>query len=179
MQEAFAGSFIVDTRALTPARVRDLAEPVIARWAEQRAGRLAAEILEASPGGLAAVGLADCATAVNARAVVQLIRSGDDLLPGYACGRCGLLGTAADGCPDWEVAAQPVPDLIDEMVHRTLDDGGQVTAVRSAPSRIAARLRFRLPGPGGAQSRCGHFGSDLPRDLRPYWPAPHDCGLVV
>lgn len=45
VQEAFAGSFIVDTRALTPARVRDLAEPVIARWAEQRAGRLAAEIL--------------------------------------------------------------------------------------------------------------------------------------
>ena len=148
VREAFAGSFIVDTRALTPARVRDLAEPVIARCAEQSAGRLAAEILEASPGGLAAVGLADCVTAVNARAVERLIVPGEELVPGYACGRCGMLGTAADGCPDGEGAAQPVPDLIDEMVHRTLDDGGQITAVRSAPFQIAARLRFRLPAPG-------------------------------
>lgn len=123
-----------------------------------RAESRAAGCRDPSPGGLAPVGLADCATAVNARAVVQLIRSGDDLLPGYACGRCGLLGTAADGCADWEVAAQPVPDLIDEMVHRTLDDGGQVTAVRSARSRIAARLRFRLPGTGGAQGQ-----------MRPLW----------
>jgi PAS domain-containing protein len=147
VREAFAGSFVVDTRALTPARVRDLAEPVIARWAEQRAGRLAAEILEASPGGLAALGLAGCVTAVNARAVGRLIVPGEDLVPGYVCGRCGMLGTAADGCPDWAVAAQPVPDLIDEMVHRTLDDGGQVTAVRSAPFQIAAQLRFPVTGP--------------------------------
>jgi hypothetical protein len=143
VREAFAGSFIVDTRALTPARVRDLAEPIIAQWAEQRAGRLAAEILEASPGGLTAVGLADCVAAVNARAVGRLIVPGDGRVPGYVCGRCGLLGTA-DGCPGCESTAQPVPDLIDEMVHRILDDGGQITTVRSAPFQIAARLRFPL-----------------------------------
>ncbi len=153
VREAFAGSFVVDTHALTPARVRDLAGPVIARWAEQSAQRLADGVLEASPGGLAALGLADCLAAVNARAVERLIVPGEELVPGYACGRCGMLGTAADGCQDWEGSAQPVPDLIDEMVHRILDDGGQITAVRGASFQIAARLRFRLPGPGGARGQ--------------------------
>ena len=147
VRAVFAGSFVVDTRALTPARVGDLAGHVIARWAEQEAQRLAAEILEASPAGLATVGLADCVAAINARAVERLIVPGSGLVPGYVCGRCGLLGTAADGCPDWETAAQPVPDLIDEMVHRTFDDGGQITAVRSAPFQIAAQLRFPVTGP--------------------------------
>ncbi len=143
VRKAFAGSFIADPHVLTPARVRDLAEPVIARWAEQEGRRLATDILEASPGGLAAIGLAGCLAAVNAHAVEQLIVPGSEPVTGYVCGRCGLLGTVADGCPDWEVAAQPVPDLIDEMVHRTLDDGGQITAIRSAPFQIAAQLRFR------------------------------------
>jgi peptide chain release factor subunit 1 len=147
VRKVFAGSFIADPRALTPARVRDLAEPVIARWAEQEAQRLATQVLETPPGGLAAVGLADCVAAVNAHAVGKLIVASDGLVPGYVCGRCGLLGTAADGCPHWEAAAEPVPDLIDEMVHRTLDDGGQITAIRSAPFRIAARLRFPVTGP--------------------------------
>jgi hypothetical protein len=146
VREVFAGSFTADPHALTPARVRDLAEPVIARWAEQEAQRLATEVLQASPGGLAAVGMTDCVRAVNAGAVEQLIVPGNGLVPGYVCGRCGLLGTAADGCPDWEVAARPVPDLIDEMVHRTLDAGGQITAMRSAPFQIAARLRFPVAG---------------------------------
>ncbi len=145
-RKAFAGSFIADPNALTPARVRDLAEPVVARWAEQEAQRLAAGVLEVSPGGLAAVGLDRCVAAVNARAVNQLIVAGDGLVPGYVCGWCGLLGTAPDSCPDWEIAARPVPDLIDEMVHRSLDDGGQIMAVRDASFQIAARLRFPVAG---------------------------------
>jgi hypothetical protein len=143
VREAFAGSFVADTRALTPARVRDLAGPVIIRWAEQEAQRLATGVLEASPGGLTAVGLADCVAAVNARAVGRLIVPGDGRVPGYVCGRCGLLATA-DGCRGCGGAAQPVPDLIDEMVHRALDDGAQVTAIRGNSFQIAARLRFPL-----------------------------------
>ena len=144
VREAFAGSFVADTRTLTPARVRDLAGPVIIRWAGQEAERLATEVLEASPRGLTAVGLADCVAAVNARAVGRLIVPGDGRVPGYVCGRCGLLGTADDGCPGCGGAAQPVPDLIDEMVHRALDDGAQVTAIRGNSFQIAAQLRFPL-----------------------------------
>jgi len=32
------------------------------------------------------------------------------------------------------------------MVHRTLQDGGQFSAIRDAPFRIAARLRFPVTG---------------------------------
>ena len=146
VREAFAGSFTADPHTLTPARVRDLAAPVIARWTDQSAQRLAARILETPPGGLAAIGLPACLAAVNGHAVEQLVVPDDVFVPGYVCGRCGLLGVAADGCPDWETAAQPVPDLIDEMVHRTLQDGGQFSAIRDAPFRIAARLRFPMTG---------------------------------
>lgn len=146
VRESFAGSFTADPHTLTPARVRDLAAPVIARWTEQGAQRLAAEILQTPPGGPAAIGLPACLAAVNDHAVEQLVVPDDGFVPGYVCGRCGLLGVAADDCRDWETAAQQVPDLIDEMVHRTLQDGGQFSVILSAPFRIAARLRFPVTG---------------------------------
>lgn len=146
VREAFAGSFTADLHTLTPARVRDLAAPVIARWTDQGAQRLATGILQMPPGGPVAIGLPACLTAVNGHAVEQLVAPDDGLVPGYVCGRCGLLGVAADSCPDWERAAQPVPDLIDEMIHQTLQDGGQFSAIRHAPFRIAARLRFPVTG---------------------------------
>jgi hypothetical protein len=34
-----------------------------------------------------------------------------------------------------------VPDLIEEMVSRTLEDGGQVLVVHDGPGQIAVRLR--------------------------------------
>ena len=145
VREAFAGSFAADPHALTPARARDLATPVIARWADQGAERLAAEIVQ-MPAEQAAIGLPGCLAAVNARAVKRLIVPGDELVPGYACGRCGLLGLGADECTD-RAAARPVPDLIDEMAHRTLDDGGQVSVLRDAPFRIAGRLCFAATRP--------------------------------
>ena len=53
-------------------------------------------------------------------------------------GRCGALGLAADCCPDWGTAALPVPDLIEEMISRTLEDGGQVLVVHDAPGTAAS-----------------------------------------
>lgn len=144
VREAFAGSFTADPHTLTPAQVRHLAAPVIARWADQRARGLAAEVLEIPP-GLAAIGLPACLAAVNDHAVELLIVPGGGLVPGHVCDRCGTLGTAVGSCPDGGMA-QPVPDVIDEMVHRTLDDGGQVSVVREAPFQIAARLRFPVTG---------------------------------
>ena len=49
LRESFAGSFAADTHTLTLARVGDLAAPLMARWAGQRAQRLAAEILALPP----------------------------------------------------------------------------------------------------------------------------------
>ena len=144
VRERFAGSFAADARSLTPARVRELAAPLVARWAEQRAERLAEQLASMPPGGLAATGLRACLAAVNACAVHTLIVPDDGLVPGYECGRCGALSVDADSCPDWGTAALPVPDVIEEMVTRTLEDGGQVCPVHDGLSRIAARLRFPI-----------------------------------
>lgn len=102
--------------------------------------RSAAEILAEPAAGPTATGLPACLAAVNADAAETLLVPCDGLVPGYECGRCGALGLADDCCPDWGTAALPVPDLIEEMVSRTLEDGGQVLVVRDAPGRVAARL---------------------------------------
>jgi Bacterial archaeo-eukaryotic release factor family 10 len=58
--ESFAGSFAADMHTLTPARARELAAPLVARWAEQRAQHLAGEILAMPPGDLVAIDLSAC-----------------------------------------------------------------------------------------------------------------------
>jgi Bacterial archaeo-eukaryotic release factor family 10 len=141
-REAFAGSFAADTHTLTPARVRELASPLVAGWAERRARRLAEEISATPPGGLVAVGLPACLASANAAAVETLVVPDDGIVPGFECGRCGALSADADGCPDGRAAAWPVPDLIEEMVTGTLADGGHVCVIGDGPARVAARLRF-------------------------------------
>ncbi|SRR5579871_2314109 len=101
--------------------------------------RLAGEI-SAEPGAMTAIGLPACVAAVNAGAVETLAVPVDGLIPGYECGRCGALGLTDDCCPDWGTAALPVPDLIEEMVSRTLEDGGQVLVVQDRPGGIAVKL---------------------------------------
>jgi len=110
---------------------------------EQHARRPAAdEILSAPRDASVAIGLPACLAAVNACAVQTLIVPGDGLVPGYECGRCGALSIDADSCPDWGTAALPVPDVIEEMVIRALEDGAQVSVIRGTHSPVAARLYF-------------------------------------
>lgn len=52
VRDSFAGSFTADPHTLTPARIRELAGPVIDGWVARRERELAGEIL----GGLAAAG---------------------------------------------------------------------------------------------------------------------------
>jgi hypothetical protein len=137
---AVAGSFTADARPLTPARARELADPVIGRWVAEREHRLADEMLGAVPGGRAVIGLAECLAAVNAGAAEQLLVPDEGLVPGFACGRCGALTVTGSDCPDWGTAARPVADLLEEMAAQVLDDCGQVITVRALPT-AAARLR--------------------------------------
>jgi len=141
-REAFAGSFTADPHALTPARVRELAGPVIQGWVARREQELAGEIL----GGLAAVGLHASLAAVNQGVAGHLLVAHEGMLAGYVCGYCGALSTGGIGCPDCGTAARTVPDLLEEMVQRTLDDNGPVTMIRDAPFSVAARLRFPVTG---------------------------------
>lgn len=138
---AVAGCFAVEAGLPRPARVLELAMPVIAQWAARRARRLAGEILDTPPGGLTAIGLTACLAAVSAGSADALIVPASGLVPGYECGRCGTLSLAPDSCPDWGTAPLPVPDVIEEMVARVLEDGGDVSVAHDASAPIAARLR--------------------------------------
>ena len=114
---------------------------LLAGQSKLRARRTAAAILAMPPGGRSAVGLPACLAAVSAGPVPALVVPGDGLVPGYECGRCGTLSLDADDCcPDWGTAALPVPDVIEEMVSRVLEDGGDVTVITGGSSSVAARL---------------------------------------
>jgi len=117
--------------------IRPHVRPLLA--ALQPSPQSVAEILAEPAAALTATGLPACLAAVNAGPVETLAVPYDGLVPGYECGRCGALGLAADRCPDWGTAALPVPDLIEEMVSRTLEDGGRVIVVHDARG-TAARM---------------------------------------
>jgi hypothetical protein len=86
------------------------------------------------------VGLRACLAAVSAGAAETLVVPRDGLVPGYECGRCGALSADAVGCADWGTAPLPVPDVIEEMVSRVLEDGGEVLVTSDPSYPIAARL---------------------------------------
>jgi len=114
---------------------------LLARQSELRARRTAAAIPAMPPGDRAAFGLAACLEAVSAGPVPALVVPGDGLVAGYECGRCGTLSLDGDDCcPDWGTAALPVPDVIEEMVSRVLEDGGEVTVIADGSSPVVARL---------------------------------------
>ena len=150
VRERFIGSFVVDPHTMTAARVRELSAPVVANWVSQREQQLAAQILAEPPDGLTAAGLNSCLAAVNQHAVRVLVVPVGGLIPGFACRVCGTLACAPGRCPHQPPAVRPVPDLLEEMAAATLDDGGEVDAVRDPPGDVAARLRFPLAAVPGA-----------------------------
>jgi len=114
---------------------------LLARQSGRQARHAAAAILAMPPGRWFAVGLPACLAAVSAGPVPALVIPRDGLVAGYECGRCGTLSLDADDCcPDWGTAALPVPDVIEEMVSRVLEDGGDVTVITDGSSPVAARL---------------------------------------
>jgi len=151
VRKDFAGSFTADPHTLTPARIRQLAGPVIDGWVTRRERELSEQVL----GGLAAVGLHASLAAVNEGAVAHLLVAHEGMIPGYTCGRCGALSTSSDDCPDWGTAARAVPDLLEEMVQRTLDDDGQLTVIGDASFTIAAKLRFPVTPEGSVTGDQG------------------------
>jgi len=141
LRDSYAGYFAADPHTLTPAKARDLADPVIAHWIEQREQQHTRELTAAESSAYAAVGLQACLAAVNADAVKLLLIPDEGMQPGYHCERCGVLSVTSDGCCDWGAAARAVPDLLEEMALRTLHEGGEVLSVRELPVGAAASLR--------------------------------------
>ena len=149
LRDQFAGSFVADPHALTPAKVRDLASHVIQDWRTGHDQRIAAEFLREPPDGRTVTGLNACLAAAGQHAIQLLLIPAGGLVPGYACRRCGALSSTGDGCPHGPTETLAVPDLIEEVAVATLTDRGQVETLPDPPGGIAARLRYPLPGPLG------------------------------
>jgi hypothetical protein len=143
LRAQFAGSFLADLHTLTAARVRDLAERVVADWLTRRDQRLITEFGE-EPGELTAAGMDACIAAAGQHAIETLLIPADGLVPGYSCQRCGALSRTGDGCLHGAATVSPVADLIEEITVSALGGGAQVTALDEPPGSIAARLRFPL-----------------------------------
>ncbi len=144
LRDRFAGSAVVDPRVMTPARVRVVTDAVVSRWVEGRERRLVAD-LAAQPTGLAASGAAACVAAVNQRAVRLLLVPDDAAEPGWACDQCGTLALASGECAACGAATSQVPDIVEELVGKVIEEGGQVEPVRvtgHGTGSLAARLRF-------------------------------------
>lgn len=143
------GTFAIDPHTMTPARVREAAAPLVARWEEQRGRRLLDETLEHAAHGMAVTGLEACAAAVNQSAVDLLFAVDDGPVPGFVCDHCGALVIREQICPTCRQPLRPVTDVVDEMVVAVIDGGGRVQPVRTAApldgDRVAARLRFPIP----------------------------------
>ena len=145
LRARFAGSFVVDPHTMTPAQVHRLADGVVARWEETRERRMAAET-SGLAGDESARGLEACVAAANQRAV-RLLTVPDALrLPGSACDHCDALAVHEAECPVCGAAMGAVPDIVEELVVRVIEEGGNVQFIRDAGAEmIAARLRFPLP----------------------------------
>ncbi len=147
LRQQVAGSFGADLRTLTPARVRDLATPVIEEWARSQERRLVSDLLSQASSALVTTGLAGCLVAARAGAIGHLVLSDGQLVPGFTCEGCGALAISPSACDcSGPGRIRPIPDLLDELACRVLDGGGQVTAVRDAPFSAAAWLRFPVAG---------------------------------
>ena len=66
---------------------------------------------------------------------------------------CGALGLTVDCWPDWGTAALPVPDLIEEMVSRALEDGGRVLDVHDGPGGMLPECPVHRAGDKGPHNR--------------------------
>ena len=144
VRDRVIGSIVLDPHTMTPARVRELAAPVVENWVSRTEQQLVTEILTGPPDRLTAIGLNPCLAAVNARAVGTLLIPVGGLIPGFACTRCGTLASTPGECPHRAAAPDLVPDLLEEMAAATLEDGGKVATIRDLPAEAAARLRFPL-----------------------------------
>jgi peptide chain release factor subunit 1 len=153
LRDKAAGSFAIDPHTMTSDNVRAQAATVMAGWETERQRRLAEGLAELRAADLALDGVEPCAELVNSSRADLLVVRGDEMAPGWVCGRCGAITTKVARCHSCGAPARPVPDVIDEMVARMLDAGEQVdlgagegpapsvtVALHGSGRRLAGRL---------------------------------------
>jgi peptide subunit release factor 1 (eRF1) len=152
LQPRLAGTFVIDPKTMTPAKVREHAQPIVDEYERAERAQLVATAYErVAVGGNGAVGLEWCLLATEEKAVDVLLVHDDSEIPGWVCDNCGWLGLAGEECPVCGQATRPTPDVIDEMAEAVLVAGGRVEHVYDdtplARDIVAALLRFPVSKP--------------------------------
>lgn len=152
-----AGTFVAGPHT-TVAKVRLLADDVVASWEERRERELATALAERTPGAATAIGLDACVGAANKHAIGVLVIPDNEVRPGFRCEQCGTLAVSAGDCGTCGGPASPVTDVIEELAVKVTLDGGRVHPVRDATD-VAARCRFPVLALRGCQT-TGHAHTD-------------------
>jgi len=149
LRNRVAGTFVVDPHTMTAARVRQLADAVMARWEDDRERRLAAALADEAPGTLTAIGLGACVAAANEHAIQVLMVPDAEVNPGFSCTGCGALTLSEGPCSACGGPTRFVSDVIEELAVKVTLDGGSMEPVRDADvlGDVAARRRFPAATP--------------------------------
>lgn len=139
-----AGTFAVDPHAMTTAEVMAQAARVVTAWTTGHEQDLAAQAVGGPTDGIV-TGLARCLDAAAGHAIDTLLVADHLRRAGHVCLACRAPTTRRGRCRWCRENTRPVPDVVDELVARVLDDGGRVeTAVTDAGP--VARLRHPIAG---------------------------------
>jgi peptide chain release factor subunit 1 len=152
LQQRVVGTFVTDPNTMTPAQVRDHAQPIVEHHERAEGMQLVATAYErARLGGTGAIGLEWCLVAANEKAIDTLLIHDDTEMPGRVCDNCGWLGLAGEECPVCGRTTRPTPDVIDETAEAVLGAGGRVRHVYDdtplAEDKVGALLRFPVAKP--------------------------------
>ncbi|MBD0338070.1 MAG: hypothetical protein ICV67_02130 [Thermoleophilia bacterium] len=114
----------------TPARLLELAVPVLEAWrAEQEAAALERWREEAGRNGRAAAGWEHVLEAASDGRVELLLFQDGANRDAFQCPRCGRASTSDGSCPLDGTRMERRPEGLDLAVHQTLSHGGTVRAV--------------------------------------------------
>ena len=113
----------------------------------QRESQLVDTLITASAKGAnAVIGLEKTAQAVNDGRVQTLVLAEEFHHAGFRCTECDMLVLEPQHCDNCG-GAVPVPDIVEQIVHRVMHQGGAIEIVRTSPrleqaGQIGAFLRY-------------------------------------
>jgi peptide chain release factor subunit 1 len=150
LRERVIGTFPVDAGNATAGDIKENAAAIVERYERAEERKLLAEALEKSAmGGLATVGLDRCLWAGSIAAIETLLVQDGAVVPGFVCDRDGYLTLSEGDCVLCGRPLREVPDVLDELVERVIDDGGSIEHVGAdtvlKEHLTAAFIRFPLP----------------------------------
>ncbi|HUP17911.1 MAG TPA: hypothetical protein VM848_17920 [Acidimicrobiia bacterium] len=147
--ELVGGTFAVDVHMLTEGQLMETVRSLEEVHERRDEKRLVAAIYAARAADEpAAIGLEQVLRGVNQMAVAHLVIQHGAIVEGRACRSCGRLYVGDRACAACGIETDPVPDVLEAIVHEVVTTGGVVEHVAAETGLVndlvAARLRVPL-----------------------------------